>query len=84
MNINIDDIIVEASYVGPKLDKIEDLSAEWVVEMMEWMKNQKVLHKKYATMIIVRCREIFEKNQSLVHINVPDDKEITVCGDIHG
>jgi hypothetical protein len=31
------------------------------------------LHKKFAFMIILRCREIFEKDKSLVHINVPDD-----------
>lgn len=35
-------------------------------------------------MIILKARDIFEKEQSLVHINVPSDKEITVCGDIHG
>lgn len=68
MNINVDDIFVEPSYTGPKLEKIEDLTAEWVVEMMDYYKNQKILHKKYATMIIVKCREIFEKNPSLVHI----------------
>jgi serine/threonine-protein phosphatase 5 len=51
---------------------------------MEWMKDGKVLHKKYATMIILRCREIFSKFDTLVHIPIADDKEITVCGDIHG
>lgn len=68
MNINVEDIFVESSYTGPKLEKIEDLTAEWVIEMMDYYKNQKILHKKYATMIIVKCREIFEKNPSLVHI----------------
>lgn len=53
--------MVESTYTGPKLEKIEDLTAEWVVEMMGYMKSGKVLHKKYATMIILRCREIFEK-----------------------
>ena len=35
-------------------------------------------------MIILRCRDIFEKDASLVAIKVPDEREITVCGDIHG
>ena len=48
------------------------------------MQGQKVIHKKFAIMILLRCREIFEKDASLVHITVPDDKEVTVCGDIHG
>lgn len=51
---------------------------------MDWCKNGKVLHKKYASKIILKCRSIFEKDKSLVHISVPDDKEVTVCGDIHG
>lgn len=59
--MNLDDIIVESTYTGPKLDKIEDLTSEWVVEMMGYIKSGKVLHKKYAFMIIVKCREIYEK-----------------------
>jgi len=53
---------------------------------MEYLKNQKVLHKKYATMLIVRCRELFEKDKNLVKIDIgtSSDSEITVCGDIHG
>ena len=82
--VNVEDIIVEDSYPGPRLNSYEDLNAEFVVKMMEHMKGQKLLHRKYATMIILKCRDIFEKDQSLVHINVPEDREITVCGDIHG
>jgi len=53
---------------------------------MDYLKNQKVLHKKYATMIILKCREIFEKEKSLVDIKIEEQegKEVTVCGDIHG
>ena len=51
---------------------------------MDYMQGQKVLHRKFAIMIILRCREIFEKDPSMVSINVPDEAEITVCGDIHG
>jgi hypothetical protein len=51
---------------------------------MEWQKDGKVLHKKYAVMIINKATEIFEKDDSLVSINIDDLEEITVCGDIHG
>lgn len=84
VNVNLDDIQVDATYAGPKLETIEDLTAEWVVSMMDWMKSGKVLHKRYAFMIMVKCREIFEKEKSLVHISVPEEEEITVCGDVHG
>jgi serine/threonine-protein phosphatase 5 len=82
--VNVEEMVVEASYTGPKLEKIEDLNAEWVVKLMDWQKDQKTLHKKFATMIILKARDLFEKDASLVHITVPDDEEITVCGDVHG
>ena len=82
--VKLEDIIVEDGYAGPRLNNIQELTHEWISNLMDYLRDQKVLHKKYAAMIILRCKEIFEKEQSLVHIKVPDDKEITVCGDIHG
>ena len=51
---------------------------------MEHQRDRKVLHKKYATMIIQKATEIFEPLDSLVEINIDELEEITVCGDIHG
>jgi serine/threonine-protein phosphatase 5 len=80
----VEDMIVEASYAGPKLETADDVTAEWVVSMMEWQKSQKRVHKKFATMIIQRATEIFEKDETLVHISIDELEEITVCGDVHG
>jgi serine/threonine-protein phosphatase 5 len=85
VEVNVEDMIVEDNYAGPRLDNgIEELNAEWVVKLLDYMKEGKVLHKKYAAMIILRARDIFEKEHSLQHISVPDDQDITVCGDVHG
>jgi len=35
-------------------------------------------------MLILKCSELFDKDETIVKINVPDDHEITVCGDVHG
>ena len=35
-------------------------------------------------MIIQKATEIFEANDSLVHISIDELEEITVCGDVHG
>lgn len=35
-------------------------------------------------MLIKKCQEIFETQPSLVDVSIPDEEEITVCGDIHG
>jgi serine/threonine-protein phosphatase 5 len=71
--VNLDQIEVEASYAGPRLDGADQINGEWVQKLMEYQQGQKVLHRKYAMMILLRCREIFEKDQSLVHISVPED-----------
>ena len=80
----VEDMIVEASYDGPKLESADDVTAEWVVSLMEWQKAQKKLHRKFATMIIQRATELFEKDETLVHISLEELEEITVCGDVHG
>lgn len=75
---------MEASYCGPKLNNVEDISPKWVEQMMEWQRDGKVLHKKYAVMIITKATQLFEKEDSLVRIEIDDLEEITVCGDVHG
>ncbi len=42
------------------------------------------MHRKYATMIINKATEIFEKEESLTRVEIDDLEEITVCGDVHG
>lgn len=82
--INTDEITVESSYRGPSLNNIDEVTSDWVKSLMEWQKDQKKLHKKFATMIIQKASEIFEKEESLVRVEIDDLEEITVCGDIHG
>jgi hypothetical protein len=52
---------------------MEDLDKDWVLSLLEYQKSGKVLHKKYATMIIQKARDLFEDESSLQHIRVPDD-----------
>lgn len=35
-------------------------------------------------MIILKAKELFEKDKSLVDITREPEEEVTVCGDIHG
>ena len=84
IEVDTENMTVEASYNGPRLESIEDVTPEWVVSLMEHQVDRKVLHKKYATMIIQKAFEIFEPLDSLVEISIDELEEITVCGDIHG
>jgi len=51
--VNVADMVVEASYNGPRLDNgIEELNKDWVINLLGYMKDSKILHKKYASLII--------------------------------
>ena len=50
--VDVESILVEESYSGPRLDEKEgadSMTHDWVLKFMDYMKDQKVLHKKYAT-----------------------------------
>jgi serine/threonine-protein phosphatase 5 len=87
VEIKIEDITVDGSYKGPQLDvakNCDDIDSKWVEDLIEWQKDGKNLHKKFALMIIMKARDIFEKQASMVDIKIDETEDITVCGDIHG
>jgi serine/threonine-protein phosphatase 5 len=51
---------------------------------MEDLKNEKYIHKKYLLQIMANIRDYYENQPSLIDIDIPDDHEFNVCGDVHG
>ncbi|KAI8923002.1 Metallo-dependent phosphatase-like protein [Entophlyctis helioformis] len=80
---DIQNIIVEDSYDGPHLPA-DGITLEFVKDLLEYMRNQKKLHRKYTLQIMIAIKEYFEKQPTIVDITIPTDGKITVCGDIHG
>ena len=70
------------------------LPREFVLQAMEYFKNQKVLHKRYVAHLLISAKHYYENIASLLEIPIPtigpnaDDPTIlprlTVCGDTHG
>lgn len=79
-----EDITVPSSYDGPVFEKDDKITYEWMINMMEYLKNEKRFHKKYLLNLLFKIKEILAALPSLVEITIPDDEEFTVCGDIHG
>jgi serine/threonine-protein phosphatase 5 len=77
-------IEVPSTYSGPKLEENEEITSEWVIKLLDWMKDQKTLHKKYLYMVLYKVKAMLKALPSLVDIDIPNDKEFTVCGDTHG
>ncbi|XP_075982644.1 protein phosphatase D3 [Anticarsia gemmatalis] len=82
-SINLDAMTIEDEYDGPVLEDGK-VTLKFVTELMEFYKQQKKLHKKYAYKILIDVKSYLQKQPSLVDIKVADDKKFTVCGDIHG
>ncbi|MCP9262459.1 Serine/threonine-protein phosphatase 5 [Dirofilaria immitis] len=80
--INIDAIEVEATYEGPVLEN--DVTLEFMKQLIETFKAEKKLHKKYAYKILLAIRRMFGELPTLVEITVPPGKKFTICGDVHG
>jgi serine/threonine-protein phosphatase 5 len=115
VEIDIDAIVVDESYTGPRLPESisEDgesspgkesagsssgkaplVTNEFVLDLMEYFKAQKLLHRKYVIQILLEAVNHFSKAPSLLRLSLPCETEatgvttitgtVTVCGDTHG
>ena len=79
---DIDSIQVDKNYDGPHLDG--ELTIEFVKELLNYMKTEKKLHRKYTIMILVQAKKYFESRGTIEDVDIPEGSKLTVCGDIHG
>lgn len=82
-SLDLDSIHIEADYDGPKLVDGK-VTLEFTKELLPYLKDQKKLHKRYAYQILISIKEFLSTQPSLIDINIPVGKGLTVCGDIHG
>ncbi len=89
--IEVDKIVVDSSYTGPRLGDGESppITMAFIMEVMEYFKQQKVLHRKYVIQILLQAKEYFKSVSSLLNLRLPEDisgkiGHFTVCGDTHG
>lgn len=62
---------VEDSYSGTVFPEDGIINEEWIKKIMEEMKSNKFIHKKYLLIMISKVKEYFEKQKSLVDVNIP-------------
>ena len=80
-------------YKGPIFPQDEIITKEWVFKLIDFMKNsinkgtnaEKYIDKVYLLQMLSKAKKIlFEQQESLIEINIPNEKYFTVVGDIHG
>ncbi|CAM9475621.1 unnamed protein product [Phaeothamnion confervicola] len=80
------EIPVDDSYDGPRLPDDGAVSVEFVREMMERFRAQKLVARRYVVQMLVQCYDMLKALPSLMRLQVPEgeDGHFTVCGDTHG
>jgi len=80
--LDLESMIVPADYDGASLG--DEMTQEFIDDMIERFKNGKKLHKKYVYQIIIAVKKIVYDEPTMVEMDVPEDTKLTVCGDTHG
>lgn len=80
--LDVDSIAVEPAYDGVRLEG--EMTQEFIDDMTERFKNGKTIHKKYVYQIILAVRKLVYDEPTMVEVDIPEDVELTVCGDTHG
>lgn len=75
---------VESTYSGQEFPEDGKITEEWIKTLINNMKNNIFIHKRYLMLMIQKVKEYYEKKESLVEINVENDADFTICGDVHG
>lgn len=78
-NVDHNSIVVDPSYTGPKLVADEngntDINQVFALEVMEYMKEQKRVHRKYVLQVLAAAIRHFENLPSLVRLYLPTEPQ---------
>jgi serine/threonine-protein phosphatase 5 len=80
--LDLESMVVDATYDGVKLG--DEMTQEFIDDMIERFKNGKKIHKKYAYQIVLAVKNIVYEEATMVEMAIPEDATMTVCGDTHG
>ncbi|TDZ22462.1 Serine/threonine-protein phosphatase T [Colletotrichum orbiculare MAFF 240422] len=80
--LDVDSIVVESDYDGVRLEG--EMTQEFIDDMTERFKTGKKIHKKYVYQIVIAVKKLVYDEPTMVEVEIPDDVQLTVCGDTHG
>eukprot|EP00127_Corallochytrium_limacisporum_P005686 Clim_evm65s210 gene=Clim_evmTU65s210 len=78
-------IALPTEYDGYKFPEGEEVvNKEFVADMIERFKNQKLIARRYAYMLLTMARDHFKALPSLVDVPKKEGVQFNICGDTHG
>lgn len=82
VGLDLENMVVEESYDGLPLK--EEMTEEFIKDMIQRFKDGKRIHRKYLFQIILAVKDIVYAEATMVETHVQPENKITVCGDTHG
>lgn len=82
VGLDLDAMSVDSAYDGVKLG--DEMTLEFIEDMIERFKNGKTIHRKYVFQIILAVTKLVYEEPTMVETQVAKGQQITVCGDTHG
>ena len=82
--LDLENMIVEDAYDGVRLKDDDQITPEFIEDMIDRFKTGKKLHKKYVYRIILAVKALVAAEPTMVEVSIPEGKTMTVCGDTHG
>ncbi|CAF0789305.1 unnamed protein product [Rotaria sordida] len=79
---NPDNILVEASYCGPRIEG--PITRQTLVDLIEAFQDGQILHEKYVCNILHQARAILKTLPNCNHIDLSILHHIYIIGDLHG
>ena len=80
--LDVASMFVEDEYDGVRLG--DEMTQEFIDDMLQRFKDGKKIHKKYVYQILLAVKKIIYDEATMVEMKIPDDVQLTVCGDTHG
>ncbi|KAM3561786.1 hypothetical protein MY1884_002215 [Beauveria asiatica] len=80
--LDLASMILEDGYDGVQLG--DEMTQEFIDDMIERFKNGKKIAKKYVYQILIAVKKIIYDEATMVEMTIPDNVQLTVCGDTHG
>ncbi|EFX01253.1 serine/threonine-protein phosphatase ppt1 [Grosmannia clavigera kw1407] len=80
--LDVESMAVEPDYDGLKLG--DQMTQDFIDDMTERFKTGKKIHRKYVYQILLAVTKLVHDEPTMVEIEVPEDTQLTVCGDTHG
>lgn len=80
---NPDDIAIEESYKGPMLVGDEPITSAWCQNALEYMRDQKKIHKKVVWIILKRITALLKTEPTLKEVSIPEYFSVTQRQDHH-